>query len=186
MSTTVQLPNGHSATLRDPKDMTVRHRRPLQILTSTLGQKRFMEIVLAQAKTVAEAIEELGLTEHEHEILFRMTDATVYGLLESWTLDEPLPSSADDVMDIPGWAMDVLAVETGKVMAAYMAERGTNPNGTPIDPFSVDAADDPSSPTGASAGSNGSSAAGAGRRTSKTTTKRSGGSPRTGTRKRSA
>lgn len=177
---TIDVPGG-TATLRHPDDMTARHRRPLQVITATLGVARFREIIAAQAETFDEAIVEIGLTENEHALLFRMTDATIYALLAGWTLPAPLPADVDEVQDIPAPVYDRLAVETAKVMSAFLAASGVAGDGTPIDRFGVDSVEDPASPTGASAGSTGSSAAGATRRTSKATTKRSGGTPRTAT-----
>ena len=166
MSTTIDLPNGHTATLRDPADQTVGQRRPMMVLISAFGEARFRELITAgltddgerpvtdEEKRRATAtqnavIEAMGLSETDWDLLLRTTNATVYGLLESWTLPQPVPESVADVDDIPGWASDAIAEAAVKLQADHMAANG----------MTVDAVEVPDSPTGASAVSDGYSAA---------------------------
>lgn len=158
MSTTVQLgKDGHTATLRDPADMTVGQRRPLQVLVSAFGESRFRELIMAQngdgpkpvtdqekevaARRAEAAVAAMNLTEQDWDLLLRTTNATVYGLLESWTLPDPIPATVAEVDNIPGWAMDAITAEAISVQAEHMASMD----------MTVDAVEDPTSPTGASA-----------------------------------
>lgn len=141
---TVNIPGG-TATLREPEQLKVKHRRPIQILVGSLGQARAEELQRTIAEGGIRALDTLGLTEHEYELIFRMNEATLFAFLESWTIDDPLPLSADDVGDMRGDVYDALMIEAAKVRTV------------PDDRFTLAAVEDLSSPTGASVGSSGRS-----------------------------
>lgn len=160
----VKIPGG-TAFLRDPRTLTVRQKRPMQIIVAQLGSTRFQEICTAQAimpppsanldamqwqeaiDASENALQVLQLTDREFELLFRMTDAAIYGILKSWTLVDdagepvPLPRNVDEVGDMDGTLQEILALHTASMQAEYIARHG----------FDLDAIEDPESPTGASA-----------------------------------
>lgn len=155
---------GATAYLRDPRVMTVRQKRPMQIVVSQIGSSRFNEIVTAQAllppptaeltamqwQEAIEAAEQammvLQLSEAEWALLFRLTDASLLATLQSWNLTTadgvpvPLPANIDAVADIDGVVYDVLAILTSRLQADYMLRHG----------FGLDSIEEPDSPTGAS------------------------------------
>jgi hypothetical protein len=166
METTVPLPDPtggeseHTAVLRDPKARTVRQKRPLTMLYSMLGQERLNEIVNARAEFEAPedatpeqqqaaeaateaAVHALGLSEQEWDLLFRTTDAAIYSLLASWTLPAPLPANVAEVADLPEAVYNAIAAAAAKVESDHVLAEG----------FDVGSAQEPDSPTGASAGS---------------------------------
>lgn len=171
MPTQVDIPGG-KATFRDPDQVTVRHRRPIQILAGVLGQGRAQQIT--QAIAAGASLDSLSLSEREFDVLFRMNEATLFALLESWTLDAPLPRTAEEVGDMRGVVYDVLTEEASKLNAALVdADAG----------LTLAAIEDDDSPTGASAGSSGRSA-GVARRAPSDHSKPRGGRS-TGTARRS-
>jgi len=151
----VPIPGG-SAKLRNPSDLPERYRRPLKIITTALGGERLQQIMDAAEgpeESVNDVAEKIGLDEREIELLLRMTDASIYALLDSWTLPLPIPTSVAAVQDMPGPVYDALSEQTAKHAAALMTGPGTEvtPAGDVVDTFTVDAIEDPASPTGASA-----------------------------------
>lgn len=166
---TVLIPGG-AAVLRDPRTLTVGQKRPMQIVQARLG-KRFQQIVTAQAilpppnaeltdEQWADAAEEAGaametlqLTEQEYELLFRLNDAAMYAIIQSWTLVDddglalPLPRNVDEVALMRDDVYTVLSLHVASMQATFMAENG----------FGLDSIEVPDSPTGASAGSSPSS-----------------------------
>lgn len=172
---TVQIPGGE-AVLRDPRALTVRQKRPIEIIIEQLGMIRLRDIILAQSISPPEGVEltdaevetfardkeagikSLQITRTELELLFEMSDATIWALLaEWWDLDEAgqrttlhdLPRSVDEIQSLPRDIYDALAEETGKLQAADMLKHG----------FDLDGIEEPASPTGASEGSTTSSEA---------------------------
>lgn len=154
----VRIPGG-TAVLRNPATLSVRQKRPLQILAQTLGTRRYSEIIDARnvapppddmmtpaQKEAAEqaaidAQDALHLTRNEWAILYEMTDATIFALLDSWTIPVELPTSIDDVQEIADSGVyDALAVAAGAFMAEHIAKNG----------FGLEAIEHPESPTGAS------------------------------------
>ena len=138
------LPDGRHAILRDPASLTVRQKRPLQVLISAIGVGRFQQIIQAQAVAADDdtgaALDALKLTRDEIGLLLEMTDATLYALVES--IDGvTLPTTVDGMQDLPSDTYEALAAETAKLQADHIARNG----------FTVDAVEHPDSPTGASA-----------------------------------
>lgn len=169
--------------MRSPDGLAVKHRRPMQILVSMLGPAK-VRAVNAAAKNGYD-MSGLGLSYDDFALVMQLGDATIYALLESWTLDAPLPRSISEVTDMPGDVYDVLTVEAMRVNAEYAATLPKDPDtGDPIDPFGLAAVEDLTSPTGASVASKGPSTAVA-RRAPSDRKKPSGGRS-TGTARRSA
>jgi hypothetical protein len=183
MPTTVDIPGG-TATLRDPDKLAVRHRRPMQVLVGVLGPARMREVAHAIQAGGVDGLHSLGLSEHEMETVLRLTDATVFALLESWTVDAPLPRSMDDVGDMDARVYDVLTAVCGRINADFIASQPVGDDGQPVDVFGPDGVEDPDSPTGASVASRGRSTVAVKRAPSDR--KKPAGGRSTGTGKRSA
>lgn len=151
MSSQVEIPGG-TAELFAKSELTPRRRRPLDKLDVQNGPL-FTKIRDARKVTNAKGeVEEtpglfgpdLVLTDHDAELLTTYQDAKILSRLKSWTLPEPVPATADAVLDIPGDVYDALAVAVAGLEAAEL--RAANPF-TP----SEETLEDPESPTGASA-----------------------------------
>lgn len=154
MSTIVEIPGG-TAVLRDPSEVTARHSRPYRKIVLSLGLGRFAEIIEADtvravmsadiendAAAIAKLSDEMNLTEDEAEKLERLSDALIVKWLASWSLPQPIPTTIDEVLDMPDKLRDALAGHIGKAEAANMEEESR---------FNVGpAVEDPDSPTGAS------------------------------------
>lgn len=141
---TVQIPGG-TAVLRDASQLKVKHRRPIQVLVGSLGPARAEQMQRVIAEDGVRGLDRLGLSPREYELIFLMNEATLYAVLESWTIEDPFPQSAEDIGDMRGDLYDALMVEAAKVAV-------------PDDRFSLTAVEDLESPTGASVASSGRSA----------------------------
>lgn len=149
MPTTINIPGG-TATLRDPEDIRVKHRRPIQVLALSMSPEARQVLDSAQPGS---DISFGGLPEADITNLIRINEAAVYARLLSWTIPDPLPESAQDVEEMRGVVYDVLMAECVR-SAADLATDGA---GRVVDQFSVGAVEDQGSPIGASAGLIGSS-----------------------------
>jgi hypothetical protein len=155
MSVEISIPGG-TAVLFSNKELTPRRRRPLQqadLIQGPLFAKiREARRVVGPDGQVEETEglwgPDLVLTDRDAEILTSYQDKKIIARLASWTLDLPLPTTTDALLDIPGDVYDALALGIVKAEAAD----GPNPfvpsEGTPEAPGTLD---DPASPTGASA-----------------------------------
>lgn len=153
METSVDLPGGYTAVLRDPAVRTIRQKRPLQMIYTQLGTERLTEITKIRASVdeeqdedgsaVTSAMHALGLTETEWDLMFRSTDAVIYSLLSAWDLPQPLPRTLDEITDMPEPVYNALASACAKVEADFVLKDG----------FDVGSVEHPESPTGASADS---------------------------------
>lgn len=141
MSSTIPLPGGASATLRDPEQVSERHRRPVTRLNLQLAGSPIGDLLEAKQKGTltgdafdAESRKLMGSA--SFELLDEIADAVIVALVESWSFD--LPITLDGLLDLPGAAYDELKAITGKSITALL------PNFTPNA--------DPDSPTPPSAG----------------------------------
>lgn len=146
MPSIVDIPGG-TATFRDPDALAVRHRRPVQVLAGVLGQDRSQQI--GQSLAAGATLDSLGLDEREYLILLRMNEATLYALLESWSIGDPLPRTADEIGDMNGIVYDALMAEAARLSLTLAGDD---------EQFTLAAVGDTDSPTGASAASKGPSA----------------------------
>lgn len=112
--TTVDIPGG-TATFRD-KLTTERHRRPIKRAAfraagaiSKLPQERPDE------GGIKELLAALPLTRDEADSLLDLYDATILAFLESWTLDRPLPTCEDDLLDLDSEVYDALQDAASKL-----------------------------------------------------------------------
>ena len=120
---------GGSATWYTSKSLPPRRERLLQVNAVPMAGlwKRIQEL----------GVEEANLTSEEVAAMFRLNEVGVVTFLKSWTLDQPLPETPDDVLDLDKELYDSLL----QVAAVLQAS-------TEVDPFSVDSVEDTSSPTG--------------------------------------
>ena len=155
MSVEIPIPGG-TATLLSTKELTPRRRRPIENADVQNGPL-FAKIRNARRIIGADGqVEEnpglwgpdLVLTERDAELLTSYNDKKIIARLASWTIDLPLPTTVDALLDVPGDVYDALSV------GVAVAEKADGPNpfepseGTPEAPGTLDT---PASPTGASA-----------------------------------
>jgi len=102
MSTTIQLPEGHSAVLKDDVDMTNKEVKSL---------RRAARVAMG----IATRLQEVGFDETDPSTWAAFTDMSddeadtidlfqrqcVVTRLRSWTLDRPMPTTVDEVDDLP-------------------------------------------------------------------------------------
>ena len=149
MSVEITIPGG-TAVMLTTKELTPRRRRPIQMLDVMRGpifaKIREARRVIHPDGTVEETEglygPDLVLTEQDAAMLTSYQDVQIFARLQSWTLPEPLPVSADALLDIPGDVYDALADGVVKAEAAD----GANPFVA-----SEETLENPASPTGASA-----------------------------------
>lgn len=175
---TIPLPGGE-AVLRDPRALTVRQKRPLEIVIDEIGFLRLRDIILAASVEPDPTDDGVELTEEEQEafarareagvkalqitraerlLLAEMSDATIWALTAEWwdvdeagarTVQHQLPRSVEEISDLPDDIYDALGQATAKLQASDMLKHG----------FDIDAVEDHTSPTGAFEGSTPSSEA---------------------------
>jgi hypothetical protein len=149
MSVEITIPGG-TAVLLTNKELTPRRRRPLE-LADVMNGPLFTKIrdarrVVSPTGEVEENVglwgPDLVLTERDAQLLTSYQDKKIIARLSSWTLDLPLPTSTDALLDVPGAVYDALSA--GLVQAE--SADGANPF-VPSEATLEDA----ESPTGASA-----------------------------------
>ena len=148
-----------TATLREPHEVTERHRRPIKLLAMQLNPGKFAAVMGAED----DALPDIELSEREATSMASLADHTILSALVGWTLDLPIPSTVDEVMDLPGHIYDALEAATSGIGEALAGSVGadvkveTNADGqtvtVPYDPYTLNdhTAEDKTSPTGASA-----------------------------------
>jgi|GEM_PF-1273956 len=102
MSTTIQLPDGHSAVLKDDVDMTNKEVKAL---------RRAARVAMG----IAQRLQSIGFDENDPTTWSAFVDMTddeadtidlfqrqcVVTRLRSWTIDRELPTTVDEVDDLP-------------------------------------------------------------------------------------
>jgi len=152
MSRSIEIPGG-TAELFDDAELTPRRQRPVQELALQVGS--LMDRI-AQANKVTTSDGDgdvqptLGgvdveISDRQAEQLARLGDLVSFMYLKSWTLDAPLPATADDLLDLP------LPVYNAISKAAAKSYNGTD-GGAVSGGFEASDAtlEDETSPTGAS------------------------------------
>ena len=110
---TVDIPGG-TATFRDREDVRIRHRRLIEAATVAALP------ALAKINTTDPDAAAKALTGPEATTLFELQDASIVGLLASWTLEGPTPT-LETIGDLDPVVYDALAErtrETGAQVAA--------------------------------------------------------------------
>jgi len=138
VSTEITLPGG-TAVLRDPEQVTERHRRPvtrinLQLAGSPVGDLLQVKATLSEEEFDQRIRKLIGSP--AYMLLDDLADAVIVAMVESWSFDAPV--TLDGLLDLPGPAYDELKNVTGKSVTALLPNFGPNP--------------DPDSPTPPSAG----------------------------------
>lgn len=132
MTTTIDIPGG-TAELWEPRELTPRRRKPSELLATMLGRtvgqlqvagRLVCEGLIAEDRT--ELLNEDGspkfpgpdleLTRSQLALINELNDVGAWALLKSWTLDLPLPATADDFLDIPADVYDAIRTAVAKVM----------------------------------------------------------------------
>ena len=156
MPTIVEIPGG-TATLRDPGHPTVRDKRRAQVLALRIGSDPDFAAAMGSVEgTDGTPITSLG--DRSLDILSRTNEIRVLNLLESWTIDRPLPKWFDDLDDLPLEIYNPIDEAATRLAEEAEKDAPKDGDGNTVDPFLH--VEDPTydSPTGASAGSNVSSA----------------------------
>ena len=138
MSTIINLPNGQNAVLRDAEELT---NREIKTLRKSARVASAIALGLEQAgysdndpdswKVIAEMPE----SDYDSLDLFQRTCAIIR--LKSWTLDLPIPSTTDEIDDLPRNIYIPLITAASDISLT--------------DEFTVDGATDPKADTGDSA-----------------------------------
>lgn len=157
MSVTIDIPGGTAVLLSD-KELTPRRRRPVdkaEIQRLPLFAKiREARRVVSPTGEVEENVglwgPDLVLTDHDLDVMTNYSDVKIIARLHSWTIDLPLPTTTDELLDIPGDVYDALTVGLLKAEGIDV--------GNMFEP-SEKTLEDAESPTGASADSANSSEA---------------------------
>lgn len=149
----LDIPGG-IATLRDKVD--VRGRQALdRTLPAALGAIRKLGQTVADREELGETIDEdtpaarVGLTEAETEAVQRFQNAAVVAFLKNWSLDETVPRTIDEVLDMDPDVYTVLAKATSPLAIKAVRRPATNVDSG----IKKDGTPDPDSPTGPSTGS---------------------------------
>ena len=140
MSTTVDIPGGQ-AVLRDK--LKQRQRRELEIAMfaiESVVEKLQTAGVKIEAGMKPQDVDTSGVkfTAQEARAMLDFQDATILAFLESWTLQQPVPTTAEQLGDVDTDVYDALA-EATRGLGAGAVDVSENPA--------------PESPTGPSSGS---------------------------------
>lgn len=128
MSTILELPDGGTATFRDPKQVSERHRRPVarlqqRLAASAVGQLLASKDAMSDEQFEAEARKLLA--SDEWELLDDLNDALVVALVESWSYERPV--SLDGLLDLPSAVYDALRAEASKHVADLLPSFDVSP-----------------------------------------------------------
>lgn len=162
----IAVPGG-SATFWKKEELPPRKSREVNILSTILAPtfKKIAAIDMASAEAEqSEASAEIGsqiigdsgltldeglsltsrLDREETRLLFELNDVVAWAYLKDWTVKvgserRPLPETAEDFLDLPTPLYEAISKHAAKLY-----------NLKTDDKFSVDAVEDPNSPTGAS------------------------------------
>jgi hypothetical protein len=138
-TTTIDIPGGQ-ATLRE--ELNVR-QRSLILAAGRALRKDLREMVFGGK---AKEINDADMSEADFLALWHLNEVMVFVLLDSWTLDRPLPAGVDQIGDLPTDIYDALMEGSTGAAASAMSGAGE---------FGPDGAPDPKSPTGPSSHSDG-------------------------------
>ncbi len=146
MPTTIPIPGGH-AVIAD--ELTVGGRIAIQVVFSRMDKESATAVMAVQESQDPDGM--TALSDAQLTALLLMPAASVLAFLQSWTLPDPVPQTVTEVRAMRADVFDAIEAVTRTRMGA--ATRALSGEG-----WTIDAIEDPTSPTVASAVSNGSSA----------------------------
>jgi hypothetical protein len=113
VTTRIDLPDGQSAVLREPSELTNRHRK--QLRRAAMPAYKIREKFVAADQPDDTPTDTAGIFDRadasDFDLVSDMQAAYIVTYLQEWTLDRPLPT-ADTVDDLPGPIFDILAKAT--------------------------------------------------------------------------
>lgn len=155
---TFDIPGG-TVQLRDKEELTVAGSRAIALATRRLPRKTLLEATPEEQLdpetqlevAVNESVEDatdlmgfpLGLADEDIEAAWAYNDTLLLAYLGSWTLERPLPKTRDDVAELPS------DIYSGLNQAIAKHVRPAKGEDADADEFTVDAVENPDSPTGA-------------------------------------
>ena len=162
MALTIDIPGGEAVLTDEQGKLSPRRRREIEVVSSRIGRK--LETIIKAERILVDGdlvdkreqvldpetgeprfVGEIDLSEHEFRLLGRLSDTIAWALLESWTLDLPLPATPDAFLDVPQGVFDAIREAAAKVNAE-MGDGGFTVDALPEDPNEPA---DPSLPTSA-------------------------------------
>ncbi|RJQ68078.1 hypothetical protein D5S17_32770 [Pseudonocardiaceae bacterium YIM PH 21723] len=125
MPTTVQLPDGAHALLRDAAQVPERLRRPYVAVQTRMG---------ALASSVPETLPEderkrqvgIKVMTEQPGLLSELTDTLMLALISNWSYD--MPVTADSLLDLPVAAYDTLKAACEKQSSGLMVSFEPTPD----------------------------------------------------------
>jgi hypothetical protein len=163
MPITVQIPGG-TAELLTTEEMTPRRQRATQVIAlqaSPLMKKlnRAGSLTLPDGSVKdnpaagVDALPDIELSETEAALFFKITDASIYAHLKSWTLTNPdgtplaRPETIDGVQDMPSPVYDALSAAINAMQpVTAQFEPSDSTVADPASPFGVSASSQTDSP----------------------------------------
>lgn len=152
---TLELPRGHRASFYRIHEITAGRARPFQVMMAHMNPilraaVRARQVLVDGHEAVKDEEfdgADLSLSLEDTEKLFRLNDLALVTFLKSWTLRTsdgpiPLPSSADELLELPIPPDTFAVLEERASKLVFEADDGG---------FTVDSVEDPDSPTGGSA-----------------------------------
>lgn len=132
---TVQIPGGTVTFRSERSEMKQRHLVKAQLAGAKLGPV-LNAVLTASVISVCGAIMEdrsqqkdpktgellftgqpVDLSDTQLELLYAFGQATTWGLIDSWSFDEPVPDSPDGLLDLPADVYEALTSEAAKINA---------------------------------------------------------------------
>lgn len=146
MGQLVPLPNGQSATLRAPEDVSERLRRPIvrairgvrpEIQAQSRAAAELEDVpdpqkpgsmVPGPEKQVALAQLQYEMTNAEADAYQDATDYAAVALVERWTFEAPV--TLDGLLDLPARTLDALRLVVAPLVNDLFVDTGADPNPT--------------------------------------------------------
>lgn len=148
----VNIPNGEAEIRTLANEVSPRRRREIEIIAAQLGT------VLPRVQSAARILvdgevmddrskqrhkqgpkkgkpvftgADVDLTVKQLRLLSDLNDAIVWSLLAGWTIDEPLPSKPDDLLDLPSDVYDSLREQCSAIYLGIDPTGGFGPGALP-------------------------------------------------------
>lgn len=136
MARTIDIPGGSAVLYDKQTEINPRRKREIEIVSARLGQLTDGITQAGRLLCEGDVIDDrtdklnedgtrkfpgpdLDLTEDQLRTMFRLNDVIAWALLDSWTLDRPLPKSPTEMLDIePPEVYEALRQAAGEINAA--------------------------------------------------------------------